>query len=721
MTTIDTMRSGKKIARFGPKLPEVNKASLASFFREYNLLGYDNGDGELACCKVEYDANKGKPYAVPLVFSKTVADVTHVANLLVFNKQGLADLASQDLEEEVYHNFKRCPGLDAEQNYQNDQGKPRPYTYAALMSHSFGRAVRQLFDCNRNLDRKKPTIIMVGHPSSQKWQKESKEYARILGEKLESYLPGPHGAITILVLAESCAAMAGAIEMNQRNWLEAITQILDLGSSTFDITTVTPKGIPPEGEVSFQFGGNQLDQAITHYGDSLFEKKYPAAEGYAMAEDPGKITKLRFKKELCYGDNGSNLNKRQDSYSYYVTQRNKAGAYRQMTDCDGEMELTLPFLVSQHTMNTVLTNPNHLAGLCCTAKNLDDPFQRHTDFSGWMEACQFVMREFYTKTKHLYDAYGPIPRRLIVTGGVSNMPEVQACAKEIFGVEKVILAENPSLTVSKGLALVLGNEILKKSILSELEQELLEETNVLPGADTLLEQIIRKACEADLNYYEKVIERWAGTQARRSLNDCIHEMGNPDNGIFDAAENFIDRACESWFTEYEINTRIEEMLQRKFNQLFPTFSRHFQATVYTPKMEDMSTKHLHNTFPINPYMFFDPSNCQCDPFDQLDSPLTQKERWDILQVFRRHRSGLAAGTDPVSFGPDFSIVIDDSGATEGTRYVGTTMVVECIASVYRRQLSVDEDAKPLRKKIGALLKPQIEDFVESLTYYLALG
>lgn len=721
MTVYNPVLSVKETARLVKDIPDLGNMPLPEVFEHYNLLGYDNGDGELACCMVHYDTNNKELYTTDLSFS-LYSEVKHVPNILSFNRNQQAELVSDRFNGEIYHTFKRCPKGESSQLYLDDMKRPTGYTYEELMGHSFACAVRKLFECNSKvIDITKPTVIMVGCPSSKAWKESQEKYEGILSSKLDLYLPKEHGEITILVLAESSAAMAGAIKMDQQHWLEFLTQILDLGSSTFDITTVTPEGIPREGEASYQFGGNKLDCAMANYGDHLFYKRYPQEDGYAMGDDPTKETSLRFKKEEYYGDNGCNqkTEKRMDPYSYYVKKKNEKGGYELIINEDTEDYEMYSFHVSQVTMSSILTNKRNLENLRCEITNLDTPFHQSTLCHGWLQGCEDVMRAFYDGSKDLYEQYASVPRRLILTGGVSNMPEVQELAKRIFGVQEVIVADSPSLTVSRGLARILGNEVIKKTILAELEEELFSGNNGLPDAGILLNEMIAQACKADLDEYEKAIKHWAEGSAPSSLNECVHAIRTE----FDGSGDFVGRACEVWFQRYRIAEKIEAILRRKFQKLFPKFPDHFSPVVQMPDMRGASPKPLENKFEINLYMFFDEENCPPDPYDSgyWDKKLEKRERQKILEVFRSHRSGLAIGTNTVIYRNDCSIRIDRGRDTRGIVFQGTEAVVESIDSVYRRQLTTTEDAAPIQEKIIGMLMPQIRDFVGSLTYYLAIS
>jgi len=700
----------RKIVDFGPDLEKsLNQLTLEKILESYNLLGFDNGDGELACSRVHLNENK-LLVAEPLTFGRTNAELYHVPNIIAFldGKAKLLDAAyaeQSDSSREIYHNFKRCPGGNRTPEEYLHSSK----TYGELMGHSFACAIDVLFQYNKCLDRDKPTIIMVGRPASKGWADQEQAYTELLGQNLKTYLPDAK-TITILVLSESCAAMAGEIGMKQDRWLNTVIQILDLGSSTFDITTVTPKGLPEEGEDSFQFGGNQLDQAIAAKADFLYYKKYPEEEGYVADNRPGKIANLRFKKELCYGDNGVNQaeEKRSSPYTCDVRKKGLDGRTESVIDEATEDPATFSFPITRNAMGLILKNDQHgsenLKALHCTTERLKhNAFRERGEHDSWLEACRYVMNQFYEQTSVLYPDGAEAPGRLILTGGVSNMPEVQEIAKDVFRVNKgkciFKVSDKPSLTVSNGLALVLGNELLKKTLLRELKEELKGENSLLPNAASLRKEMVDAACKSDLDYYEEVIHDWSSGSAEKTLGSCIDTICNKNNDYFHKYDNFVEKACENWFQNNKIDEIIKDAIHNKFRQMFPTVTESFHWTIEMPDMSDMPVKELDNSFIINPYMFFDENNCPQDPYD-TNCLFNLQQREQIYEVYCNHREELAEG---------------------GQKTIKEHRVnIKGIKSVYEEQLT-DADALPYRTAILEKLMPAIDDFVESLTYYLAMS
>ena len=719
--------AGKQFTCFGPRLPDVGGGDLEAFFDGYNLLGYDNGDGELACSKVSYVQDR--LLEVPLSFNPHTTQCTHVPNILGFDKNGTARLVDEqqlNAPSEIYHNFKRLPGTEANNKYKHRNGQSSAYTYADLMGHSFACALKKLFVCNnQQIDINKPTIVMVGRPASSSWEDQVEAYAEILCRHLKKYFPEYHCQITILVLSESCAAMAGAVDLNQYEWLQTVSQIADLGSSTFDFITVTPNGIPQGGEDSYRFGGNDLDKNMAEYGDHFFDhflkQRFPENEGYAMQDDPGRIAKLRFKKEQHYGDNGKNVDEQGVYYIYYVSRRNNRGkAVPYIEDGDA---VTCHFPINRNRMQCILTNNEQLDSdsfKYSVENRAHRVIKRNTS---WQSNCHDIMQTYYNNTTELYD--NNQPRRLILTGGVSNMPEVQDIARDVFQIDGInaclVIAPNPSLTVSRGLALILGNELIKKHLLAQLKQEIFGTNGIFPSEDSLLDALVHAACEADLDYYEMAIRQWADGNGDKTLNSCIELICNPNNGLFNPNEDFVRKACEKWVKDNKIAEKTQEKLSAKFRALFPEVREELRFEVTQLNLAGMPIRELNNPFPINIYMFFDKDNCPEDPFDER-AVFTPAQRRQILAVFKRHRDALERGGAGLDYGNGYAVSIESfDHLPNGFAFEGRHIRVASIDSIYRAQLNIHDDARPIRESIMERLKPQINDFVESLTYYLSIS
>lgn len=533
--------------------------AYSTLLEQYNLIGTDFGDGEVAACQVLWNPISSSGIDTRQLTFQRGVERYHVPNIL-YSPRGNQLMALMPVDrlsgdayiaERTFSNFKTvCDGMHEQLHYNNDQKLP---TYADLMSHSLACIVKCLFDNNSTLDRKKPTIIMAGMPSSERWVKYEKNYASILSRKFGDYLPGQE--VHLVVIPESIAAMAGEIGMDQASWQKGIKQILDGGSSTFDLTTVSPKGTLPEGQDSYQFGGNQLDELLVKFGDYLFQDN--CQKQCTMKPEMGKKAKLRLKKELVYGDGGRNLERSAQSYLYRKCDRNG----KELQNSLGQTQ-TYTYTIDKILMGIVLNNHNELPCLRTSLCHLGGGFRgREESRDSWLAACRTVLTRFHDETKQLCP--NGKPDLLILTGGVSNMPEVCGLAEEIFEPRKIMLSQNPSTSVSKGLALVLANEIKKWWML----QRLLDELDALflqHNMDTLLDTAAREACAVSLDCYDKTIREWASGDGNKKLEACVDALTSPQNQYFDANAFSIARVAEKWYQKNQIAVKAQEGINEKF-------------------------------------------------------------------------------------------------------------------------------------------------------------
>ena len=359
------------------------------------------------------------------------------------------------------------------------------------------------------------------------------------------------------------------------------------------------------------------------------------------------------------------------------------------------------FEIKPAVIEKISTNQLGLGDLHCTTGHLD-AMHKEVTHSSWIAACAYVMQQFYDQTQKLYSANSHLPRRLILTGGVSNMPEVRKLAEDIFHIKAELTAQ-PSLTVSNGLALILGNEIIKKTILEELLQELLSENSSLPDATSMLDEISKVATKVNLDYYENIINLWATGISDRTLRDCIEMIKDGNNSHLMPDIRIVEQACVNWIGKHGIEKSVEKVLQEKFAQMFPDFDdKKFQFKVSLPDSNVLQELKLTNNHPFNLYMFFDRTNYpqNIPPKTSLwDISFSQEERQKILQVYRSHRKDLDEGG------------VFDCGDGRQVNILGYN-------SYYAEQLKNSKAETNVRDWLLEKLKPVITEFVEKLTYYL---
>ena len=307
-------------------------------FEQYNLIGLDYGDGELSAAKIEWNYQDKKLEIKTLAFDRG-AILFKTPNAYLINDHTAENYEAIDIDKADIslcmdvnatgtdkgfrcYNFKHYPGSEeAKAKYVQDDGIEVSFTNEQIMAKGFACVVNTLFDYNSIINRNKPTIILVGCPSSSGWRNGMSAYARLLQSALKSVLPETQKPVSIAIQTESTAALARETDPNLENHVRnyEIVVILDCGSSTFDITITTPSGIPEGGEDSYQFGGRQIDENMLFDAIKELLEQYPNQE--ANIRMHGMKLELRIKKEKFYGDDGDNAN----DQVYKIAIRNEDG------------------------------------------------------------------------------------------------------------------------------------------------------------------------------------------------------------------------------------------------------------------------------------------------------------------------------------------------------------------------------------------------------------
>lgn len=671
---------------------------------KYNLIGLDFGDGEISAA-IPSKETEDDPLTVINLFFDDGHTRQKNMNVYLFFSDG-AKLVSGTMThlEEAYYNFKRCPNTsECKNHYLRDDGTEDAKTYAGVMSEGFNAAVREIFKHNPDdIDPKKETIILVGRPSSEYWAKNEKDYAKILelGLNLKELTDK---AVHVAIQPESWAAMAW--EASQRN-IQAgeVIVVLDNGSSTFDITVINRKGLMEggTGEDSFQFGGNLLDENLLRLMWDDFYEQHSECKPHTPH---GHKLGLRICKERYYGEDGTEHNS-----NFYPLQ----------FDLPSGKTKKFPFPVDEETMSralnevqTVAFHAGHSVG-SVTAINRITP-------KSWLASCEEVYRSFYKKMLPLFKKNGSdtnhpgVPHHVVLSGGVSVMPEVQKVAEKVFG-QKPKLTGFPNYTVSRGLAYILGCEILKAQYLKDLLRTL--DNDILPNASSLRTQIISAGVDEDWNTFKKAIENWADTYIEKSIKDfdAFHsEVFNRD------LSRPVQKGAENWYNANNMQTKINQMLRQKFQAMFPQFVADFNYPLPPMHFDALSGVVVYIT--INYSFFFGWMTANEDDKSILsDSSLTEKRdrtwRQEAKNIFLDLK-------DEICDGGSKKIKYDGKGFFGGLHDFifgrnGTTVSYKGLKNMYGEELTY-EKVTNIRKQILGILKERMKEHVERITPYFNMS
>lgn len=662
---------------------------------DYNLIGIDFGDGELSAAYVDENKLTGKRTVKSLALNENGVTLKE-RNAFHINADKiklLASLVSLHAQKGVcYYNYKTClidERIDTK--YVMDDCSYADLTYRQVMQKCFSELVNSLFKWNEYLDKEKPTIIMVGCPSSEGWKKSQKEYAKMLREGLE--LPKGQKPIYIAIQSESTAAMARELDPQleeQRIRENEVVVVLDNGSSTFDITVISPsKGVV--GEASYQFGGNKLDEILL----KLFERQLDKQHNGVMLETMhGVKLELRSAKERYYGGDGT-------------------GKVEQLYSKRLENGETFRFILDHNVMKNALEcEPTCAFGFELGLDGLPYKTSKR-QYASWLDACRSIYTDFYKRMKDKFYKEGTdpshpvIPHRIILSGGVSLMPEVQQIVEEVFGIKPVV-TERPNYSVSMGLGYILGVEVKKRQLLKELLQEL---QNILPSVTDLRNMILDEGEMEEWKAFKETFEFWAGSEKNYTVND-LEELWEKDF-FKKEVQGVIQRAVNQWYEKNEVNRKITQSLQNKFKELFSSYEKQFKYEMPEIDFGKLSEECPEMAFD---YSVFCGQNLMNEQARQL--PRNKEYRKNAYQNFLNSEEIIKHGGKteilveiPVRYG-----VLGKKVKLEKRLLLKE---YQGIRPTYGSVIS-EQYAEKIRNEIKLLLKEPLMDYIEYITPYFQM-
>lgn len=701
--------------------------SIPSNMDDCNLVGLDYGDGEVSASLVLWDSvnQQIKIRHISIFSAQTYEKAVNAYYISPKTERLIPDVQETELNENDggvrYYNFKRCPGSpEAKSLFRKDDKTTAPLSNQEVMVKGFNVLVNTLFEENPSLlERSKPTIILVGRPASAAWAKNELEYARMLEKGLTIK------NVRVAVQSESSAALARELDPQwgaQRVKRGEIVVVLDNGSSTFDIAVITPKGIPEGGEDSYQFGGNQLDENLLSLMWNALEKEYPDKQPRTLH---GHKLNLRLKKEQYYGVRGDSF----DDQRYrmeFMGESDERGRRPQ-----GRFEVDQAAMdAALRTMPVKAVHFTESLGKAMPEKPLQ--------CESWLEACGTIYDKFYQEMKKFFNKPNPsgdpkhpvIPDRVILSGGVSVMPEVQREVERAFGVAPTP-SQCPNFAVSEGLSYVLGCEIKKAEYLRKLLKKL---PAILPDAASLRECIISAGIDKDWSSFRDAMRKWAMAPGNLSYNDCIEQWSpavcrscqteglevckscqKASPGTFDRnLRNRVQIGAEMWYKDKQIESKILKELKHDFAEMFPDYVDQFQFDF--PQMNWASLQGVIVWIIFGTRFFLMPAS-----FDgPLDFDISKKCNYDHRQktyaTFCSFEESVRnGGSRQISYREQVEKgvwMFKHKEWESRTR----TLTYDGLRSSYESGIPLAK-AEDIRKEILAMLAEPLKDYVESITPY----
>lgn len=689
-----------------PLLEQFN-IPLSETIDSYNFIGLDFGDGEISAAYGYWNSleNRFITKGLSLAERGTLMKNCNAYYISSSVKRFVYDIKETDFTEGMrYYNFKRCPGTaEAKAKYILDNGKTDDLTYEEVMAEGFNIAVNTIFYCDSGmLDRNKPTIILVGCPSSIGWEKSKLEYSQLLHSRLS--LPRSiTQPVYIAIHKESNAALARELDPKwgeKRIKRHEVIVILDNGSSTFDITVVGTNGIPENGEDSYQFGGNLIDENLLYLMWKRLEEQYP---GRTLAHEHGHKLGLRMAKETYYGIDGD----LQSPSPYMATLNGEPDSKGRRPKLKFEIDDD----VMEEALNEIPITMFHFAA--STGAMIK---KQKIICDSWLDGCRKIYQAFYDEMKQFFILPGAdpdhpvVPHRIILSGGVSVMPEVRALVKEVFGIDPVV-TDRPNYAVSEGLSYVLSSEVRKGQYLRELLSEI---PGKLPNANSLKEAIISAGVEEDWDTIKVSLKKWSEEPSPRSLEDWY-------NHFYESEFNRnlglpVQRGVDQWFKNGAVETKITKLLQEKFEKVFPEYVDEFHYTL--PKIHFSALKGVLVTINCNHAFFFGQLTSNETPSEILSDNSFKMKR-DKSWRLKAYQTVLAMEHKVRAGGSNsYTYTYIKHRPIIGSKQVTASTNIDYpgLDSMYRTRLT-DTVIQGIRGEVLALLKEPLKEYVELITPY----
>lgn len=666
----------------------------------YNLIGLDYGDGELSAALIEWRQVERKMRLVDLSLNDSGV-LPKCPNALKISSDGSKSIAYnaadiQRKDAQVFYNFKRCPGTsECASNYSQDDGAQADMTYAQIMAEQFNVVVRTLFESNPLLIlRDRPTIILVGRPSSQGWSNKETIYAQLLESalQLDDLTKQP---VRVAVESESWAAMARETDPDWaggRLKRGEVVVVLDNGSSTFDITVICIQGLAQNGagEDSYQFGGSQLDANLLKL---MMEKRNEDRPGIEFLGRTGHKLGLRFAKETYYGPDGD-----AEWDNTYQTSLEDGSKFK--------------FEINEEVIKKA-TGEMPVRVVHYGVPKGDAIPQRSSNYGSWLEGVRAIYQGFYEKMRPLFSTPGDahhltVPDRIILSGGVSVMPEVQTIAEEVFGV-KPILTDHPNYTVSNGLAYVLGCEIRKANYLKELEDEAKE--LFADHSYSLKASLVAAGVDEDWEIFRKSMESWAKDPKDSSIQDWQNSFYQP---LFNSnLTTSLQEGAKRWYYGEKLEENLSELLKKKFREMFPDYTDAFQYAF--PKLDFSGLPNVRVVIRINYSFFFGQMTADEDEHTILSNQsigVVRNQAWrqsayqNFLAMENKVRNG---GTNSCYYNRTGLISIF-------ARKGHTNVTYDGLVDAFKKGIT-DEAVEAIRSEIRNRVYDKIQEHVEQITPY----
>lgn len=374
-------------------------------------------------------------------------------------------------------------------------------TKKKLMQDFLGELIKLVIENNRGYftGTEEKMLLLVGCPSSEEeWMSQKKAYADMIQEAVKKYVP----EIGVVILPESRAAFIN-IAQNRSLYMNKGILVLDFGSSTADATWMQTGKKPIEK--SCRLGASEIERIMLEkvLKDSGYDLSYLSLE-----------QKLYYKwvfrriKELFYN------HEMIDTSVIQIYDTDSMGnALEIINPKTGKkvkkLKENINVNVDEEFMEKVVGNFTD-AGLGEEAEKF--ALRNSGDIDSWAGHCQKFIREIIQEMKSAKCEC----QAVILTGGASKMGFIRdICQRELdkaYGQGRVQVerSDEPSLSVSRGLAMAAINDMNAEAVRESLKNALKPriEMELRAFSDAAAEKIAKIYYKEAIN----VMERWADSE-----------------------------------------------------------------------------------------------------------------------------------------------------------------------------------------------------------------
>lgn len=487
------------------------------------VVGIDFGHGETsaAICEIEWDKNAGQ----------RLTDVSDIDIDSAARKKVIPSAICRKENGELYI------GEEAFEHTTDNDGiricfKQRPESVDGEAESLMSDYMKAVYNKIReNDDRLTPTnhMVYIARPSG--WtDEEAKEIYRQMAIKAGIPLAG--------LTSESRAAIffAKSPRVNFSNEIDRGAIVFDLGSSTLDFTYLSDKDSPID--FGYDLGASKIDRAIYEKMILKFPQIEEFVEKYPEYKDALLFQARKF-KEFAYSRNpeskslggfplGRIISENDESYDDY------AGEYVDLR-----------------------------------VKNLQELNDLVEDATSYQVKLKEALSDF--KNNHIT---GKRVNGVFLTGGASRMNFIRSLIAEVMDlpIEKVkIDGDNPSLTISRGIALLGVADAISSHLVSELNKKIPS----LLDDDKLVRELIDKLAEA-----------LADAAWQQVKDTCSRWVRNGTTTDEDQLEAWLKTDIKS-FQDTKLKGIVEKTLQKFFTTQSENIRKEINKiiSIYAPSRE----------------------------------------------------------------------------------------------------------------------------------------